>query len=42
MSGTKVDGKFQSPAVNLLCGLMFAVFGIEKKKKKASDREEEA
>ena len=37
-----VDGKFQSPAVNLLCGLMFAVIGIVGLVKKASDREEEA
>jgi len=37
-----VDGKFQSPAINLLCGLMFAVLGIVGLAKKASDREEEA
>ena len=36
------DGKFQSPAINLLCGLMFAVLGIVGLAKKVSDREEEA
>ena len=36
------DGKFQAPAVNLLCGLMFAVLGIVGLVKKVSDREEEA
>lgn len=36
------DGKFQAPAVNLLCGLMFAVIGIVGLVKKATDREEEA
>ena len=37
-----VDGKFQSPMVNLLCGLMFAVIGIVGLVRKAADREEEA
>ena len=37
-----VDGKFQSPMVNLLCGLMFAVIGIVGLFRKAADREEEA
>ena len=36
------DGKFQAPAVNLLCGLMFAVIGIVGLVKKVTDREEEA
>ena len=36
------DGKFQAPAVNLLCGLMFAVLGVVGIVKKVSDREEEA
>ena len=36
------DGKFQGPAVNLLCGLMFAVIGAVGLVKKATDREEEA
>ncbi|MCR5812751.1 MAG: hypothetical protein K6G34_15510 [Lachnospiraceae bacterium] len=36
------DGKFQAPAVNLLCGLMFAAIGIVGLVKKATDREEEA
>ena len=37
-----VDGKFQAPAVNLLCGLMFAVIGLVGFAKKLTDREEEA
>ena len=37
-----VDGKFQAPAINLLCGLMFAVIGIVAIVKKVTDREEEA
>ena len=36
------DGKFQAPAVNLLCGLMFAAIGIVGLVKKVTDREEEA
>ena len=36
------DDKFQAPAVNLLCGLMFAVIGIVGLVKKVTDREEEA
>lgn len=36
------DGKFQAPAINLLCGLMFAIIGIVGLAKKLSDREEEA
>ena len=37
-----MDGKFQAPAVNLLCGLMFAVIGIVALARKVTDREEEA
>lgn len=37
-----VDGKFQAPAINLLCGLMFVVIGAVGLAKKLSDREEEA
>ena len=36
------DGKFQAPAVNLLCGLMFAAIGAAALVKKVTDREEEA
>ncbi len=37
-----VDGKFQASAINLLCGLMFAVIGAVGLVKKLTDREEEA
>ena len=36
-----VDGKFREPAINLLCGLMFAVLGIVALAKKTADLEEE-
>jgi hypothetical protein len=37
-----VDGKFQGPAVNLLCGLMFAVLGAVGLVKKIAGSEDEA
>ena len=36
-----VDGRFREPAINLLCGLMFAVLGIVALAKKTADLEEE-
>ena len=37
-----VDGRLQAPAVNLMCGLMFAVLGVVGLVKKLTDKEDEA
>lgn len=37
-----IDGKLQAQAINLVCGLMFAVIGVVGLIRKLTDREEEA